>query len=324
VAAGRISYLYGFKGPAVAVDTACSSSLVATHMARLSMAAGGCSASITAGVKLILTPETSAMFNRAGMLAPDGRCKTLDAAADGYVRGEAAVAMVLQLGGSAAGGRALCVLRGSAVNQDGKSSTLTAPNGPAQQGTVRQALHSAGATELLSVQMHGTGTPLGDPIEVGALAAVLAGGARGVALAAGKSSVGHTEPAAGLVGAAHAISSLQKRLVQPILHLHKLNPYMEGALAAPNARLFAMPRQAGGFAMAGAPTAGLMGVSSFAFQGTNAHALVAAAGDSDGAVVDTVAPAWRRGHVGVLPPAHPQLDSCAMPAGGIIMLKLKE
>lgn len=187
---------------------------------------------IAAGVKLILTPATSAMFNRAGMLTADGRCKTLDAAADGYVRGEAVVSIVLQSGSAvAAGSAALCLLAGSAVNQDGRSSTLTAPNGPAQQAAVRQALASGSlaAAAVGMVQLHGTGTPLGDPIEVGALAAVLAAsrgssGAAGqpVVLAAGKTSMGHTEPAAGLVGAAHAAQALAGSLVQPILHLHKV------------------------------------------------------------------------------------------------------
>ena len=230
VAAGRLSYTYGFKGPSVAVDTACSSSLVGAHMARISMAQGGCSTAAAAGIKLILTPITSAMFNRAGMLTADGRCKTLDAAADGYVRGEAVVSLVLQqlstdaaAGGSSA---ALCFLAGTAVNQDGRSSTLTAPNGPAQQATVRQALASGGlaAAAIGAVQLHGTGTPLGDPIEVGALAAILAAGrGRQVVLAAGKTSMGHTEPAAGLVGLAHASQALAAALVQPILHLHKVS-----------------------------------------------------------------------------------------------------
>ena len=173
------------------------------------------------------------MFNRAGMLTADGRCKTLDAAADGYVRGEAVVSIVLQSGGAvaagSAGSAALCLLAGSAVNQDGRSSTLTAPNGPAQQAAVRQALASGSlaAVAVAMVQLHGTGTPLGDPIEVGALAAVLASsrgssGSAGqpVVLAAGKTSMGHTEPAAGLVGAAHAAQALAGSLVQPILHLH--------------------------------------------------------------------------------------------------------
>ena len=163
------------------------------------------------------------MFNRAGMLCADGRCKTLDASADGYVRGETCVALILQLGPSLNQGVAIAAfLQGSAVNQDGRSSTLTAPNGPAQQAAVRQALQSGGlpASSLGMVQLHGTGTPLGDPIEVGALAAVLAGGGcERVVLAAGKTSVGHTEPAAGLVGAAHAAASLASGFMQPVLHL---------------------------------------------------------------------------------------------------------
>ena len=234
VAPGRISYLYGFKGPSVSVDTACSSSLVGAHMARLSMLQGGCATASTAGVKLILTPHTSAMFNRAGMLTADGRCKTLDAHADGYVRGEAVVSLVIQLsvsGSSMDSGlpapgsapQALCLLAGSSTNQDGRSSTLTAPNGPAQQAAVRQALLSGGcaAASLAVVQLHGTGTPLGDPIEVGALAAVLGGTASRVTLAAGKTSVGHTEPAAGVVGVAHAAQALASGVVQPVLYLQK-------------------------------------------------------------------------------------------------------
>lgn len=227
VAAGRISYLYGFRGPSVAVDTACSSSLVGAHMARLSMSVGGCTTASAAGAKLILTPHTSAMFNRAGMLAADGRCKTLDAQADGYVRGEAVVSLLLQLvGGSGATADAVCLLAGSAVNQDGRSSTLTAPNGPAQQSAIRGALASGGcsAAALACVQLHGTGTPLGDPIEVGALAAVLTdSGASRVTLAAGKTGMGHTEPAAGLVGMTHAARALCLGLAQPILHLQQVS-----------------------------------------------------------------------------------------------------
>ncbi len=169
------------------------------------------------------------------MLTADGRCKSLDAAADGYVRGEAVVSIVLQVAAdvhsmeSPGGEAALCCLYGSAVNQDGKSSTLTAPNGPAQQAAVRQALQSCGraAADVGMVQLHGTGTPLGDPIEVGALAAVLARGpgqaGRQVTLAVGKTSVGHTEPAAGVVGMVHTAKALTAQLKQPVIHLHKVS-----------------------------------------------------------------------------------------------------
>ena len=247
-------------------------------MAVLSMQAGGCPAAVLAGVKLILTPSLSAMFTRAGMLAPDGRCKTLDAAADGYVRGEALASLLLGLSDGLGAAPPLALL-GSAVNQDGRSSSLTAPNGPQQQTAIRAAL-AAGGTHAAAVdvlQMHGTGTPLvsspagwtlpgsmapvdvgpgristdpavshmqqqlsgllpwrvsaascpwtwpgcsalltpsvrycplqGDPIEVGAAAAVLtdvkaaASRHQPLVLAADKSGIGHTEPAAGLSGA---------------------------------------------------------------------------------------------------------------------------
>jgi acyl transferase domain-containing protein len=316
VAAGRISYLWGFKGPSISVDTACSSSLVGTHMARLSMLQGGCSAAATAGVKLILTPETSAMFNRAGMLTADGRCKTLDAAADGYVRGEAVASLVLQLASqSSTVGQAICLVQGSAVNQDGKSSALTAPNGPAQQVVLRQALLSAGtaASSLQMVQMHGTGTPLGDPIEVGALAAVATRGGSPVTLTAGKTGIGHTEPAAGVVGMLHAAKSVFSSHSQPIFHLHKLNAYMLGSVSGTNTGLFAAPKQHGAF---GASPSGLAGVSSFAFQGTNAHILLG----SPTGVLDLEeagmfkAPAWKKQFINVVPPAHP-LIGLAIPSG---------
>jgi acyl transferase domain-containing protein/acyl carrier protein len=311
----------------VSVDTACSSSLVGAHMARLSMASttGGCVAALAAGVKLILTPETSAMFNRAGMLTADGRCKTLDAAADGYVRGEAVVAMVLQRAGSSIVTAAAVAIVGSAVNQDGRSSTLTAPNGPAQQGVIRLALVSAaaGAADVAMIQMHGTGTPLGDPIEVGALTAVLSTkkSSTSVMLTAGKSAVGHTEPAAGLVGVAHAVHAAASNLIHPVLHLTKLNPYLEGTLSGANATLFSMPRVQGGFGFsssfgnnggaAAAVGGALAGVSSFAFQGTNAHILLSRTTPEAINTTKVSMPVWKQTYASVLPPAHPQIYSAS-------------
>ena len=167
------------------------------------------------------------------MLAADGWCKTLDAAASGYVRAEAAGALMLEMVTEAhAQAYVAAVVAGSAVNQDGRSSGLTAPNGPAQQEVVRAALTAAGmaAAALSAVQLHGTGTSLGDPIEVGALAAVMAspakaGGAssaarRSLALMAGKSLIGHSEPAAGVMGLAHAHLAVAQRASLPLLHLH--------------------------------------------------------------------------------------------------------
>lgn len=172
----------------------------------------------------------SVAFRKSGMLALDGRCKTLDAAADGYVRAEAASALFLEMLPKAAAGqqqsRVTAVLTGSAVNQDGRSSGLTAPNGPAQQEVMRAALGTArlAAGQVSAVQVHGTGTSLGDPIEVGALAAVFAAaapaGSAPLALMAGKSLIGHSEPAAGVMGLTHAHMSIALQASLPILHLH--------------------------------------------------------------------------------------------------------
>jgi len=167
VAAGRLSYSFGLRGPALAIDTACSSSLVAVNAASMNLKAGSIMQAAAAGANLTLSPDTPAMFSRAGMLSPEGRCKTLDAAADGYVRAEAVGVLLLQAyassdAGSAAGS-ILAVLAGSAVNQDGRSSSLTAPNGPAQQEVLRAALADGGLLpqDVLGLSMHGTGTPLG-------------------------------------------------------------------------------------------------------------------------------------------------------------------
>jgi acyl transferase domain-containing protein len=168
VAAGRLSYSFGLKGPALAIDTACSSSLVAANAAGLNLRAGSISMAAAAGANLTMSPDTPAMFSRAGMLSPEGRCKTLDAAADGYVRAEAVGVMMMQSHQADAAGPAaptmLAVLAGSAVNQDGRSSSLTAPNGPAQQEVLRAALADGGLSplDMVGLSMHGTGTPLGE------------------------------------------------------------------------------------------------------------------------------------------------------------------
>lgn len=172
----------------------------------------------------------SVAFRKSGMLAADGRCKTLDAVADGYVRAEAAGSMLLELllEGKLRQQRAAAVLVGSAVNQDGRSSGLTAPNGPAQQDVMRAALSIAGmaSSAVSAVQLHGTGTSLGDPIEVGALAAVMVASAAfqpngaPTALMAGKSLIGHSEPAAGVMGLGHAHLAVALRASLPVLHLH--------------------------------------------------------------------------------------------------------
>ncbi|KAI8473973.1 MAG: thiolase-like protein, partial [Monoraphidium minutum] len=240
VVSGRLSYTFGLRGPAVSVDTACSSSLVAAHAAAGALGLGQCGAAVVGGVNLTLAADTPIMFTRAGMLARDGRCKTLDATADGYVRAEAVGVMVVEALSSApashpAAAAPLALLAGSAVNQDGRSSGLTAPNGPAQQDVVRAALDSAGLSpgDVTGVSMHGTGTPLGDPIEVGALAAVFGGARRAapLALLSSKSWLGHAEPAAGVVGMLHAAGALCHAAALPISHLRGLNPYLAPILS---------------------------------------------------------------------------------------------
>jgi acyl carrier protein len=201
---GRLSYTFGASGPAVAVDTACSSSLVSLHIGRAGLDID-CQSMVTGGVNFILLPHVSTMFFMAGMLAENARCKTLDSSADGYVRSEAVgvltasmVTTTADIGGS---GSALSILS-STVNQDGRSSSLTAPSGPAQQSVISRALALSDVPGCLgNVQLHGTGTPLGDPIEISALVSVLLKDAsRGrVEISAIKSSIGHTEASAGIV-----------------------------------------------------------------------------------------------------------------------------
>ena len=196
MAAGRLSYLLGLQGPAMSLDTACSSSLVAIHLACQSLRSQECGMALVGGVNIILTPEVTINFSKARMMAPDGRCKTFDAAANGYVRGEGCGMVVLKRLSDAVadGDRVLAVIRGTAVNQDGRSNGLTAPNGPAQEAVIRRALADGGVTpdDLGYVEAHGTGTSLGDPIEVRALGRVL-GNERQDPLPVGsvKTNVGH-------------------------------------------------------------------------------------------------------------------------------------
>ena len=201
VGAGRLSYLLGLEGPSVALDTACSSSLVAVHLAAQSLRTGECDLALAGGVSLILAPELTINFSRARMMAPDGRCKTFDAAADGYVRSEGCGIVVLKRLSDAIadGDRVLAVVRGSAVNQDGRSGGLTAPNGPSQERVDRRRPgQRRGRAERRSsyVETHGTGTPLGDPIEVRALGAVLCrdrDADRPLLLGSVKTNLGHLE-----------------------------------------------------------------------------------------------------------------------------------
>jgi len=271
-------------------------------------------AAAAAGANLILHQETSAIAQKAGMLAPDGRCKALSAAADGYGRAEALGVLLLQLAAAVDSSSVAAFLAGSAVNQDGRSSSLTAPNGPSQQEVMRAALGIAGlsATDVTALGMHGTGTALGDPIEVGAAAAVLNSGSRPapLVLMASKSWIGHAEPAAGLVGLNHAQLAVPQTRTLPILHLGGMNQYVT-ALMERQPGAWSVPRQPavlGSMAAAGpeASAARLVsGVSAFAFQGTNAHALLSAAPFAAGLVAPTsAATVWQQQRFWVAPAAH--------------------
>ncbi|MGQ3004304.1 MAG: beta-ketoacyl synthase N-terminal-like domain-containing protein, partial [Hydrogenophaga sp.] len=225
IVSGRLSYLLGLQGPSLTLDTACSSSLVAVHLACQALRAGECDRALTGAVNLILTPEMNINFSRARMMAADGRCKTFDAEADGYVRGEGCAVLVLRRlsDALAQGDRVLAVVRGSALNQDGRSGGLTAPNGPAQEAVLRAALASARvpASAIGYVEAHGTGTPLGDPIEVGALGAVLGEGrsaAQPLPIGSVKTNIGHLEAAAGMAGVIKVVLAMQRREIPPHLH----------------------------------------------------------------------------------------------------------
>ena len=317
------SYTFAFKGPALSVDTACSSSLVAAHVAAGNVFGGVTASGLAAGAGLLLSPDTTAMFHKAGMLAADGRCKTLDAAADGYVRGEAIGSLLLQAAVPGSAASPLALFRGSAVNQDGRSSSLTAPNGPSQQEVVRTALSAAGlaAAAVTHLQMHGTGTPLGDPIEVGAAAAVFVDGAqRSVALAAStaKAWIGHTEAAAGVMGLTHASVALSHHLTHSILHLKAVNSHMATILEMLSAKSAApgwhLPRETSA-AVGSGSGANLAGISSFAFQGTNAHALLQHAGVPAATAPAVALATWAKQRVWVAPPTHILLQSAAASGG---------
>src|SRR5690349_5185191 len=267
IAAGRLAYAFGTQGPAMMVDTACSSSLTAVHLAVQALRAGECGTALAAGVNLTLSPALTINFSKARMLAADGHCKAFDADADGYVRGEGCGVVVLKrlADAEAASDRVLAVIRGTAVNQDGRSAGLTAPNGPAQEAVIRAALANAGlsADAVDAIEAHGTGTSLGDPIEMHALAAVFAGRSKPLRVGSVKTNIGHTEAAAGIAGLIKAVLMLRHQTVPASLHFKTLNPHID---------LGGVPIQV--------PTAstaaelGCVGVSSFGFSGTNAHILL--------------------------------------------------
>jgi acyl transferase domain-containing protein/NAD(P)-dependent dehydrogenase (short-subunit alcohol dehydrogenase family) len=268
-AAGRISHALKLQGPAVVVDTACSSSLVAVHLACQSLRSGESSLAIAGGVNLMLTPDAHIALSRLRALSPDGRCKTFDARADGYGRGEGCGLIVLRRLSEALanGDPIIAVVRGSAVNHDGASSGFTVPNGEAQRAVIRSALASAGAEpkEVGYVEAHGTGTPLGDPIELSAIASVL-GEERRDRLAVGsvKANLGHLESAAGIAGLMKAALAVERGLIPPQIHFESPSPHIRWSEIP-----IEIPVSPTEWRIE--PKKRLAGVSSFGLSGTNAH-----------------------------------------------------
>jgi acyl transferase domain-containing protein/acyl carrier protein len=274
VIAGRVAFALGLEGPAVAVDTACSSSLVAIHQACQALHSGDCDLALAGGVNVVLSPASLIAISRARMLSADGRCKTFDAAADGYVRSEGCGVLVLKRLSEAVrdGDRIRAVIRGSAVNQDGASSGLTVPNGGAQQRLIALALARAGfaGRDVDYLEAHGTGTSLGDPIEVQAAAAVYGAGRdpnRPLLIGSVKTNIGHLESAAGVAGLIKVVLSLQHEVLPRNLHFENPSPHIPWASLPVHVVDKAIPWQANGRRRRA-------GVSSFGFSGTNAHILI--------------------------------------------------
>ncbi|MEZ4737574.1 MAG: beta-ketoacyl synthase N-terminal-like domain-containing protein [Caldilineaceae bacterium] len=274
-AAGRIAYLLGLTGPCISIDTACSSSLTAIHLACQSLRNGECHTALVGGVNLILEEDFSTMFANGNMLSNQARCKTFDAAADGYVRGEGCGMVVLKRLADARANQdtIFAVIRGTAINQDGPSGGLTVPNGPAQERLIRRALDEAGLTpaQISYIEAHGTGTPLGDPIEMGALSAVFAQRTQPFYVGSVKTNIGHLEFAAGIAGLMKLALALQQGIIPPHLHFTTPNPHIDWPAAPVQIPTSALP-----WPDATPGSERLGGVSSFGFSGTNAHVIVAA------------------------------------------------
>jgi len=276
VAAGRISHALGIQGPCFSVDTLCSSSLVAVHQACQALRAGECDLALAGGVNVLTSPAASINFCRARMLSEDGRCKTFDDAADGYGRGEGCAIVVLKRlsDAVAAGDPIWAVVRGSAINHDGPSGGLTVPNGPAQQAVIRRALALGGVApdEVDYVECHGTGTPLGDPIEAGALGAVYGGGGRAQPLRIGsvKTNIGHLEAAAGIAGLIKTVLALHHQRIPAHLHFRTPNSRVPWDDLGLEVTAAARPWPAGSRPR-------LAGVSAFGMSGTNTHVVLSEA-----------------------------------------------
>lgn len=272
-AAGRISYTLGLHGPCITLDTACSSSLVALHLATRSLRAKESDMALVGGVNLILSPEVHIAFSKLQAISADGKCRTFDAAANGYVRSEGCAVVLLKREADALrdGDRILAVIKGTATNQDGKTSGLAAPSGRAQQAVIKEALADADLQhhEIDYVEAHGTGTSLGDPIEVEALAQTVgANRPQSLKVGSAKSNIGHMEPVAGLGGLLKIILSLQHEAIPGNLHFHTPNPHIMWGEPAIEVLTKQTPWPKG-------EKPRYAGLSAFGFSGSNAHIVIA-------------------------------------------------
>lgn len=279
VASGRIAYLLGLHGPTMTIDTACSSSLVALHSACQSLRNQECDQALACGMNILADPHKYVYFCKTAALSPSGRCHTFDANADGYVRAEGGAVVVLKRLSDAIAhnDNILAVIKGSGVNHDGRSNGLTAPSGPSQQRLIEQVWRKAGVSsnEVEFIECHGTGTPLGDPIEVNALGQVLEKGRQSgdkpCLLGASKSNIGHLEAAAGIVGLLKAAMVAKTGLVPPNLHLKNPNPYIDWEhlpVALPDG-LTSLDEHS-----KSVKRRRVAAVSGFGFGGTNAHVVL--------------------------------------------------
>ncbi len=274
IAANRLSYFYDFRGPSMAIDTACSSSLVAVHLACRSLRDGECTMALAGGVNVILSPALMINFSKAMMMAPDGRCKTFDAGADGYVRGEGAGIVVLKPLSRALADNdpVYAVIRGTAINQDGRTNGLMAPSRQSQEAVMAAAYRRAGLSPgtVQYVEAHGTGTFLGDAIEANALGTVLADGrppGSRCLIGSVKTNIGHLEAAAGVAGLIKVALALRHRAIPPSLNFVEPNPEIPfDSLPMRVVQTLTPWPESGGRAIAG--------VSAFGFGGTNAHVVL--------------------------------------------------